>query len=492
LLHILKSLKTTGKAAVILPHGVLFRGNAEAEIRKNILQKGYIKGIIGLPANLFYGTGIPACIIILDKENANARKGVFFMDASKGFAKDGNKNRLREQDIRKIVDTFETLQEVPKFSRVVSFQEIENNDYNLNIPRYIDNQELADVQDIRAHLLGGIPQSDIDALADYWAVFPRLRAELFTPTRAGYAQTTLPADALKTHIFEHADFQTYHQHLHQLLQNWQTLHFPLLENIHQQKNAKSLISQLSENILQSFEHQQLIEKYDIYQLLLTYWLDTMQDDVYAVVSDGWQLPILMGKKGEWTCELVPKRLVIQRYFQSEQTAIEQLEAHRDDISRQIEELTEEHNTEDGLLVEARNEKDALTTSSVKDRLKKLKNTNATEEKKILENFLTLSDNLAEAKKKIAQAQTALDDSLLAKYKTLSVPEIQTLLIRDKWFADLRQHFQNELDRLSQGLTQRVHTLAQRYQDPLAQLTASTQTLENTVLQHLQTLGFELA
>jgi type I restriction enzyme M protein len=141
LLHILRSLKSTGKGAVILPHGVLFRGNAEGDIRRNIIRKGYIKGIIGLPANLFYGTGIPACIVVLDKENAAARTGIFMIDAGKGFVKDGNKNRLRHQDIHKIVDVFNKQLDLPKYSRMVGVAEIEKNDYNLNIPRYIDSTE---------------------------------------------------------------------------------------------------------------------------------------------------------------------------------------------------------------------------------------------------------------------------------------------------------------------------------------------------------------
>lgn len=181
LLHIIKSLKSTGKGACILPHGVLFRGNAEAEIRKSIIERGYIKGIIGLPANLFFGTGIPACIIVIDKEGAEDRKHIFMIDAGKGYIKDGNKNRLREQDIHRIVDIFNKQTELPKFSRLVSIEEISDpkNDYNLNIPRYIDNQETEDIQDIEAHLLGDIPNADIQALNEYWEVYPSLRNELF-------------------------------------------------------------------------------------------------------------------------------------------------------------------------------------------------------------------------------------------------------------------------------------------------------------------------
>ena len=188
LLHFIASLKSTGKGAIILPHGVLFRGNREADIRRNLIRHGrnlirhgFIKGIIGLPANLFYGTGIPACILVIDKENARVRKGIFMIDASKGFLKDGNKNRLRAQDIHKIVSVFNAQTELPRYSRMVPISEIADlaNAYNLNIPRYIDASEPEDLHDLGAHLNGGIPDRDIDALDNYWQVFPTLRDTLF-------------------------------------------------------------------------------------------------------------------------------------------------------------------------------------------------------------------------------------------------------------------------------------------------------------------------
>src|SRR5680860_1117303 len=196
LLHMLKSLKSTGKAAVILPHGVLFRGNAEAQIRREIVRRGYIKGIVGLPANLFYGTGIPACIMVVDKQNAAERDGIFMIDTSKGFTKDGPKNRLRPRDLHKIVDVFTKQLEVPGYSRMVPLSEIASpaNDYNLNIPRYIDSSEPEDIQDLHAHLRGGIPERDIDALQDYWTAFPALRQKLFRPLRDGYLESA--ADTL--------------------------------------------------------------------------------------------------------------------------------------------------------------------------------------------------------------------------------------------------------------------------------------------------------
>src|SRR5579885_199900 len=305
LLHIIRSLKSTGKGAVILPHGVLFRGNAEADIRKNIIRKGYIKGIIGLPPNLFYGTGIPACIIVLDKENAANRTGIFMIDASKGFVKDGNKNRLRHQDIHKIVDVFNRQFELPKYSRMVSVAEIEANDYNLNIPRYIDSSEPEDLHDIEAHLLGGIPNVDIDALEDYWQVFPTLKQQLFeVSARPGYSQLKMDASQIKLTIFMHPEFLTYTRTVTALFERWQAKTTPCLKNFGVGSHPKQLIEAISEDILRVFAEARLIDKYDVYQHLMIYWTDTMQDDVYMIALDSWKA----------NSDLIPKQLIIQRYF----------------------------------------------------------------------------------------------------------------------------------------------------------------------------------
>src|SRR6266849_1240564 len=209
LLHIVRSLRSNGKGACILPHGVLFRGNAEADIRRNLVRKGYIKGIIGLPPNLFYGTSIPACIIVIDKEDAHTRKGIFMIDASAGFMKDGNKNRLRAQDIHKIVDAFNKRLELPKYSRMVSVNEIEKNEFNLNLPRYIDSQQREDIQDIEGHLRGGIPTADVDALQRYWDVCPQLRQVLFKDNRPGYLDLAVEKPAIKPAIYEHPEFAAF-------------------------------------------------------------------------------------------------------------------------------------------------------------------------------------------------------------------------------------------------------------------------------------------
>ncbi len=312
LLHIIRSMKSKGKGAVVLPHGVLFRGNAEGEIRENIIRRGYIKGIIGLPPNLFYGTGIPACIVVLDKENAENRKGIFIIDASKGFMKDGAKNRLREQDIHKIVDVFNKQIEIKKFSRMVSVAEIEKHDFNLNIPRYIDSQEPEDIQDIEAHLLGDIPNSDIDALKAYWDVCPSLRKALFAgSSRKNFIRLVVRPEQIRPTIFSNPEFVAFNKAAQELFSKWKTKNTPKLKAVKVGDKPKKLIPELAEDLLKTFSGLSLIDKYDIYQHLLTYWIETMQDDVYALVDDGWeagrQIEREEKKKYVWEGHLRPER-----------------------------------------------------------------------------------------------------------------------------------------------------------------------------------------
>ncbi len=291
LLHLLSSLKSTGKGAIVMPHGVLFRGNIEASIRKQVVQRGYIKGIIGLPANLFYGTGIPACIIVLDKEHASARKGIFMIDASKGFIKDGNKNRLRAQDIHKIVATFNNQTETERYARMVPLAEISDvkNDYNLNLPRYIDSSEPEDVQDIDAHLRGGIPKRDLDALNAYWEVFPSLRKDLFAGAgRSGYSRLKPQASEIKSSIFSHPEFSQYNKSMTSLFKKWRKASGDKLHKIEVGDPPKKLMVELAENLLKTFAGAQLVDPYDVYQHLMSYWAETMQDDVYMLVADGWK------------------------------------------------------------------------------------------------------------------------------------------------------------------------------------------------------------
>jgi len=359
LLHIVRSLKSSGKGACILPHGVLFRGHAEAEIRRNLIRKGYIKGIIGLPPNLFYGTGIPACIVVVDKEGAVSRKGIFMVDASKGFIKDGNKNRLRERDIHRIVETFTAQSEKdPKYARMVSFKEIEKNEYNLNIPRYIDSQEPEDTQDIDGHLRGGIPQADVDALQPYWDVCPNLRKVLFKKFRKGYLRLAVEKSDIKQTIYDHPEFKEFISLMEKLYRRWRKRTVVSLKDLEPDCRPKEIIADLSNGLLKHYAKKPLIDNYDVYQDLMDYWISTMQDDCYMIAADGWKAEtervIVEDKKGEekdkgWACDLVPKSFITNRFYSKELKLLNELEHKKDNLESEKKELEEEHGGDGGAL-----------------------------------------------------------------------------------------------------------------------------------------------
>ncbi len=510
LLHMIRSLKSKGKAAVILPHGVLFRGNAEAEIRKNLICKGYIKGIIGLPPNLFYGTGIPACLIVIDKENAANRKAIFMIDAGKGFTKDGPKNRLRDQDIHKIVDVFNKQIELLKYSRIVPITEIEEKEYNLNIPRYIDSQEEEDIQNIEAHLKGGIPNADLDALNNYWQVYPNLRNELFEPhQRPGFSQQTIDKTAIKSTIFAHPEFTSYSQKVFEVFESWKHKTIPTLKNMDLGVKPKKLIHDISEDLLQSFSNLSLIDRYDVYQHLMTYWSETMQDDVYVISDDGWKAGREVyrirkstkdkaGKNKDKEVEglegieskLLKPALIIDRYFVDEKSAIEALESQRDSILMQLEEMAEMTDSDGNeSFIDAKSENDKITPASVKERLRSIKSSkDDAEECKLLESYLKLSDTQGELNRRIKDQQKALETKVWNKYKILTDDEIKVLVVDENWINTMANAIHTEMQRISQRLTQRIKELADRYETPLPVQLEEVKALEKKVNAHLAKMG----
>ena len=491
LLHIVRSLKSTGKGACILPHGVLFRGNAEAEIRRNLIRKGYLKGIIGLPANLFYGTGIPACILVIDKENATARKGIFMIDASKGFIKDGNKNRLRERDLHQIVDVFTNFEEHPGYSRMVPHDEIEKNDFNLNLPRYIDTQEAEDIQDIRGHLYGGLPTRDIDALDDYWQICPALRKALFKPNRPGYHDLLVEALQLKATIHEHPQFATFIAGLESHFQTWRKSAAKTLRKIKIDCLPKEVIRDLAEGLLHHAEGQLLIDPYAVYQHLMDYWAATMQDDCYLIAADGWVAKtsriLETDKKGKtkdkgWTCDLVPKPLIVARYFAKGQATVESMQAELEALTAQLTEMEEEHGGEEGFLGAL----EKINKVEVNARLKEIKgDKEAKDEIAVLKQWVELNTQESDLKKSIKDAEAALDQLAHDKYPELTESEVQTLVVDDKWLTALSTAIQGELDSVSQTLTSRIRVLADRYAAPLPQLVDEVVELAAKVDGHLR-------
>ena len=518
LLHLITSLNSNGKGAIILPHGVLFRGNKEADIRRSLIRRGLIKGIIGLPANLFYGTGIPACILVIDKENARGRTGIFMIDASKGFLKDGNKNRLRAQDLHKIVDVFTRQTELPRYSRMVPVTDIADsaNDYNLNIPRYIDFSEPEDLHDLDAHLNGGIPNRDIDALGAWWELFPSLRKALFKRNRKGYSKTRVDPRQVKATILGHGDFKAYRQHVVDVFDAWRRRHTRRLSGIEAGSHPKELIDTLSEDLLASFAELPLLSRYDVYQRLMDYWGETMQDDVYLIATVGWveaarprgvvedkertikETPDLTIKRNKYKMDLIPPALVVARYFAAEQAHVEDLQATREAAARDLEEFVEERSPsgggEEGLLAEVINDKGSVTKASVKARLKAVRAYDAAESEEEYD-ALTRCLDLIEAESKAASAvndaRTALDHKVLAHYAVLTEAGIKTLAVEDKWITGIRFAIDGEVRRLTRQFTGRVRELEERYAHRLSDLDRDVAKFRTKVSRHLEQMGLSL-
>ena len=512
LLHLVTSLKSTGKGAIILPHGVLFRGNKEADIRRNLVRHGLIKGIIGLPPNLFYGTGIPACIIVIDKENASARTGIFMIDASRGFEKDGNKNRLRSQDIRKIVDVFNNQIEVPRYSRMVPVAEIASdaNDYNLNIPRYIDSSEPEDLHDLDAHLNGGIPVRDVDALQPYWSVFPTLREALFRSNgRAGYLEPKVEPGQVKAIILAHPEFVAYSGRVAAVFDRWRAAHEPRLKGLDVGAKPREVIHALSEDLLARFADLPLLDRYDAYQCLMDYWAGVMQDDVDLIAAEGWvagakprgiiedkakkikETPDLVIGRRKYKMDLVPPGIIVNRYFAVKEAAIDELAARQETAARELEEYVEEHTGEEGRLEDAMNEKGNVTRAAVNARSKEIgRNPEFAEERDALTQVMALIEAEARAGRAVKEARAALDEGVLARYATLTGDEIRALVVEDKWFASLQSAVEGEVQRLTQRLAGRVKELDERYARPLPELEREAEVFGAKVEEHLKRMGLK--
>lgn len=514
LMHILKSLKRTGKAAVILPHGVLFRGNAEAAIRQTIIDKGYIKGIIGLPANLFYGTGIPACIIVIDKSDADEREGIFMIDASHDFIKDGNKNRLREQDIYKIVNTFNNqITTDPKYARFVPNDEIKiKNEYNLNIPRYIDSSTPEDLQDINAHLHGGIPAVDIDSMERYWEVFPKLKEKLFFPMREGYYKLNISKDDVRNTIYADEEFSAYADKIDTAFDEWINDVDNGLRNINENVSIKEYIVKLSEILIEKYADIELVDKYDVYQVLLSYWQETMADDVFVLVQDGYEAgrqtediyEIIEDKKAKkdkknkeekkkykgWEGKLIPKAIIEKMYFAEERARIDDALAVVDETQSQLDGFIEEHTGEEGILRDYLNDKDAIDNKAVNAKVKQLKKTEPdSEEYKVLNQYCELADKIKKYTKIVKELNAALDNAVRAKYTELSIDEIKELLINRKWYYTIFDGIKALYVTTSHNMASRISELTERYEDTLPELQTQVNDYEAKVKAHLERMGF---
>ena len=509
LLHLIKSLKSTGKGCIVMPLGVLFRGNAEGLIRKRLIQQGYIKGIIGLPANLFYGTGIAACLIVFDKEDAHERENIFMIDASKGFIKDGNKNRLREQDIHKIIDTFLSEQELPKYSRIVPIDEIagEKNDFNLNIPRYIDSQEDEDIQNIQAHLTGGIPEHDIKELHRYWDVFSTLKSSLFEKTsQEGYYSLLIEPQRIREHILEHAESISFKEEMFEIFSVWAKQTSSELMQLEKGFHPSDVINQIAESLLTTFSNKQLIEKYDLYQILMDYWYEVMQDDLYVHSTGGWEsgkeLTRLMKstKRGDKPIaglaglegRIIPTNVIVSKYFADIQSQIEAAEEDLESKQSRKTEIDEEHGIEGGLLEDAY--PDGKTSKKLlSDSLKELgrRTEENAEAFDLLKEYLETLEAEKPLKQNIKALKEDLEEKVVKKYPSLSIEEIKMLLVQAKWMTTIENQIETAFDSVNNKLASRISELSARYEKPLSSIEREVEDYTRKVEEHLKAMGMVL-
>ncbi|WP_187922113.1 type I restriction-modification system subunit M [Helicobacter pylori] len=502
LLHIIKSLKDTGKGAVILPHGVLFRGNAEAQIRKNLLLKGYIKGVIGLAPNLFYGTSIPACVIVLDKENAHARKGVFVIDASKDFKKDGNKNRLREQDVQKMIDTFNAYKEIPYYSKMVSLEEISLNDYNLNIPCYIAaKQELEKDLFALINSPSYLPKKEIEAYAPHFQVFKELKNTLFKKSdKEGYYALKTECENIKELITQSLEYQTFHA---SVLSTFDRLElFTTFNDLEPGFNPKTLIESVCSKVLKEFEKVGILDKYGVYQLFKDYYNEVLQDDWFLISFNGFESakelrkltplkdknkkanyleePDFVIQKTYYKSDLIPKNLIKQRFFEKETKELEELENALNEKEALLDEFIEEHSNEEGLFDGLK-----INESVLK---KELKNATDLEDKEILKTALEWLEAKNKALKMKNKAYEELELKAFHQYKNLEINEIKDLIIKDKWLNSLKNALENKIQKRINAFISALNEIISSYSNSLLELDKEVKESESKVLEHLKDLG----
>lgn len=504
LLHIIKSMAADGKGACILPHGVLFRGNAEGEIRKNIVKAGYIKGLIGLPQNLFYGTGIPACIIILDKQEASDRKGIFMIDAKDGFVKDGNMNRLREEDIQRIVDTWEAWVDVPHYARFVPQEEIEKNDYNLNIPRYIEARDTEIVQNIEAHLKGGLPKHDIDQLSDYWEALPTLKDELVKYQGNGYYAWAVSREQIDGIINDNEDYQTQqatlkHHCRTDFMEQWQETIYNLAES---SEKPKTLIERMGQSIRNLFgEGNLLVDEYDAYEQLMNYWAETMQDDVYMIMADGWKLnlrpkqkedkkekkmvPVVVKTWNDLESDLLPVEYIVNRFCKSELEACDELSASIAFMENEVTSLVEEN---DDVFDTKNFEKEKVNLASVKKRAKVTKG----EEQARLIEWIEWQNSIKAEKAKLKEANDKLLSRVKEEYDLLAQNKMKVKnLVKEKWVNAISTRIESELSRSIEQLKSQLSAISDRYDQTLPSIDKEVEDYESRVNAHLAQMGFVL-
>jgi type I restriction enzyme M protein len=414
--------------------------------------------------------------------------------------------------MHKIIDVFTKQSEVAGYSRMVPLSEIANpaNDYNLNIPRYIDSSEPEDIQDLRAHLHGGIPERDIDALADYWEAFPTLRQKLFQPLRDGYLELAVDPSDIQQTIMNAEEYLALKGETADVVSQWWQSHHDELNAIDSSTRPADLIESLSESLLALFRVRPLIDEYAVYEQLMSYWNETMHDDVALIMSEGWEgaakprktledkdrkisetpdLVIGSGRSAaKYKMDLVPPQLIVARYFPEEQAKLDELNLRLEVAAQALEEFVEENLGEDGLLSAAMDE-DKITKTLAAARLREAKREGSdSDEIEALTTVIALYEKEADAKKAAKEGTAALDSLVLAKCGELALDEVRPALLDGKWRSATAWRVDVELGNLMQYLNDRVKVLADRYGQTLAAIEGKNSELHERVSKHLAGMG----
>lgn len=499
LLHDLFHIKPDGIMTIVLPHGVLFRGGEEGEIRKNLIENNHIDAIIGLPANIFFGTGIPTIIMVLKQKRENT--DVLIIDASKGFIKEGKNNKLRASDIKRISDAVAARADYPKFSRVVTQDEIRKNDYNLNIPRYVDSSESAESWDIYASMFGGIPKSEIDELYEYWKAFPNLKQTLFNDNGTPYL--TLAANDIKSQIKNHADVIEFEKAFGDTFANFSDfLKDELLSKMTTLAITKTE-DDLSENIFDRLKNIPLIDRYEAYQILDDNW-SGISVDLEIIQTEGFEAAkkvdpklIIKKKNGRdeeiqdgWTGHVIPFELVGETLLSDDYAALAADENRLSEIPSEYEDLLEsltEEEKESDILNESG---DSFVAKEVTKKLKALKNEEkTTETAKFIEKLKTyekLAKEEKELKSSIKKKSAELQKKIKITIENLSDEQVY-MLLEKKWIEPLIEGLKGLPDTLVDTLVSKISALQTKYDTTLDEIEAQIKETESTLAEMIDEL-----
>lgn len=473
LLHDLYHIKPDGIMTIVLPHGVLFRGGEEEKIRTNLIEKNHIDAIIGLPANIFFGTGIPTIIMVLKQKREN--KDVLIIDASKGFVKEGKNNKLQASDIKRIVDAYFERKTIEKFSKVVSREEIRANDYNLNIPRYVDSSEKAESWDIYASLMGGIPNSEIDELQRYWQAFPSLRESLFMSNGTPYS--SLRCEDVKKIIVENEDIKVFKNNFANCFMDFEDLlKERLIQNMESLQAGKDK-EEIGNQIFKRLHDIPLIDKYKAYQILDDKWTE-IAIDFDVIGTEGREAikvvePNMVMKKDKeiqegWKGRILPFELVQKVLLPDRLSVITENEKRLAEITSMYEELIENLSEEDKESDILNENQDAFNAKGLTVKLKELRKAENEEEralKAVLEQYVNLSKEEKEIKKEIKELTSRLLIQTKETIEKLS-DEQEEKLLSEKWIKPLISDLHNLPEQIVADLVKKVQSLADKYSTTL--------------------------